>query len=126
LVLSETLDENAVQTLLDLSIPDGSLKQRNEWHAAKLEISDVISRKSTERQHAAFEKLASKEGQLQCALRDAVVGDVAALFPCVLFKIAASHRMFRPLISRSLEGDHLCSYPQSQEAASKNFLSMAF
>ena len=91
LVLSETLDEDAMQTLLDLSIT-----QCNGWHAVKQEISDIIARRSTERQRAAFEELASKEDQLQCALRDAVVKEVVLLFPCVSFSIIAGHRMFRP------------------------------
>jgi|SRR5712671_4385028 len=94
LVLSETLDEGAMQTLLDLSITDKFSKQCKKWHAAKQEISDVVTRESMEKQRVAFEKLASKEYRLHCALRDAVVGEVILLFPCVLFSITASHRVF--------------------------------
>jgi hypothetical protein len=94
-VLSEALDENAMQTLLDLSIAGKSPEKCNEWHAAKKDSSDFYSRERTKREHTVFEELASKEHEMQRALRGAVVEDVMALFPCVLYVKVPSHRMLR-------------------------------
>lgn len=107
-VLSETIDENTIQTLLDLFIADKFPKQCNEWHAAKEDISDHYVRERTEREHNVFAELASKEHEMRRVLRDAVVDDLMALFPCVLF---VSHGVLRlrHLIFRSLERDHLIS-----------------
>ena len=131
-VLSETLDENAIQTLLDLSIANKFPKQCNEWYAAKKNISDFHSRERTEKQQTALEELATKEHEMRRVLYDAVVGEVMALFPCVLFVIASSHGVLRPqaLISRSLERDRLSSSPlrtrgDSNEVDSKNSKSLS-
>jgi hypothetical protein len=83
--LSETLDENAMQTLLDVSIADRFPKQCDEWRAAKKNIFDFYSREWTEKKRVAFEEIASKEYEMRRALRDAVVGNVMELFPCVSF-----------------------------------------
>jgi hypothetical protein len=58
-----------------------------------------------------FEELAIKEHEMRRVLRDAVVEDVMALFPCVLFVSFLSHGVLRPrhLIFRSLERDCLIS-----------------
>jgi hypothetical protein len=122
LILSETLDENAVQTLLELSLADRFPRQCDEWHVAKESISDFYSRESTKRQRIALEGLSSKEQEMRRVLRDAVVEDVMDLFPCVILVSAPSHRMLRPqaLTSRSLERDELSSYHrQSHEDASE-------
>lgn len=110
-VLSETLDENAMQTLLDLSIGIRSTKQCDEWRASKKNISDFYSSEWTNKQQTAVEEFATKEHEMRRVLYDDVVGEVMALFPCVLFVITSSHVMFRPqdLISRSLERDRLSS-----------------
>jgi hypothetical protein len=100
-----------MQTLLGLFIANKFPKQCDEWHAAKKNISDFHSREWTKKQQSAFEELATKEHEMRRVLYDAVVGEVMALFPCVLFVIAQSDGMLRPqaLISRSLERDRLSS-----------------
>lgn len=95
-VLSETLDENAMQTLLDLFIADKYPKQCDEWHATKKNISDFYAGERTKREHIVFEELASKGHEMRRVLRDAVVKDVMALFPCVLFVDILSHGVLRP------------------------------
>jgi hypothetical protein len=95
-VLSETLDESAMQTLLELSIANRFPKQCDEWHAAKKNISDFHSREWTKKQQIAFEELATNEHEMRRVLYDAVVGEVIALFPCVLFVISPSHGMLKP------------------------------
>ena len=95
-VLSETLDENAMQTLLDLFIADEFPKQCDEWHATKKNISEFYAQERTKREHIVFEELASKEHEIRRFLRDAVVEDVMALFPYVLFASILSHGVLRP------------------------------
>jgi hypothetical protein len=131
-VLSETLDESAMQTLLELSIANRFPKQSDEWHAAKKNISDFHSREWTKKQQIAFEELATNEHEMRRVLYDAVVGEVIALFPCVLFVISPSHGMLKPqaLISRSLECDrlsssHLQARGDSNEVDSENSKSLS-
>jgi hypothetical protein len=95
-VLSETLHENSMQTLLELSITNRFPKQCDEWHAEKRRISDFHARERAKREHNVFEEVASKEHEMRQVFYDAVVEDVMALFPCVLFVIAPSHKMLRP------------------------------
>lgn len=83
MVLSETLDENAMQTLLDLFIADKFPKQCDEWHASKKNISDFYAQERTRREHNVFEELANKVHEMRRVLRDAVVEDVMTLFPYV-------------------------------------------
>jgi hypothetical protein len=85
LIISEKLDENAMQTLLDLFIAERFPEQCDEWRASKTNISDFHSWERNERQRVIFEELASREHEIRRALCDAVVGDVVGLFPCVLF-----------------------------------------
>lgn len=108
MVLSETMDEDSMQTLLDIFIADKYPKQCDEWHAAKKNISDFYAGERTKREHNAFEELVSKEHEMQRVLRDAVVKDVMVLFPCVLFESVLSYEVLRYLIFvRSLERDRL-------------------
>jgi hypothetical protein len=111
MVLSEALDENAMQTLLELSIENRFPKQCDEWRAAKKDISACHSREWTKKQQTDFEECATKEHEVQRVLYDVIVEEVMALFPCVLFVIAPSHGMLRPhtFNSRSLERDRLSS-----------------
>ena len=117
--LSEALDENAMQTLLDLFIADKFPKQCNEWHAAKKNISDFYSQERAKREHNVFEELASKEHEMWQVLRDAIVKDVMVLFPCVLFVSSLSHGVLRPRhsIFRSLERGRLIPSSTRQSRA---------
>ncbi len=84
MVLSETLDENAMQTLFDLFIADKFPKECDKWHAAKKDISDFFSREFAIRLHTVLEELGRREHEIRRVLRDAIVTDVMKLFPCVL------------------------------------------
>jgi hypothetical protein len=132
IILSETLDENAMQTLLDISITDIFPKQCDEWHVTKKNISNFHSREWIKKQQSALEELATKEHEMRRVLYDAVVGEVMALFPYVLFVIVQSNGMLRPqaLISRSLERDrlsssHLQTRGDSNEVDSENSKSLS-
>jgi len=83
--LSENLDENAIQILVDLHLAHVFPKLCSEWQSLKQDISDILSREWIKRELAGLEKLASEENTLRCVLHDAVIRDVMALFPCVLF-----------------------------------------
>lgn len=85
MVLSENLDENAIQILLDLHLAHAFPEQCNEWQRARQDISDRLTRESVKGERARLEKLASEENALHCVLHDAVVQKVMALFPFVLF-----------------------------------------
>ncbi|KAI0250860.1 hypothetical protein BJV78DRAFT_1282923 [Lactifluus subvellereus] len=81
LVLSATLDENAVQTLVDVAISDLFPKPCKEWRAVKRDIRGISDRESTKRQGVVFQELANKEDALRRVLRGAIVEDVMGLFP---------------------------------------------
>jgi hypothetical protein len=85
LVLSENLGENAIQILVDLHLAHAFPEQCNEWQSVKQDISDILTRERVKGERSGLEKLAGEESALRYVLRDAVVQDVMALFPCVLF-----------------------------------------
>jgi len=85
LVLSENLDENAIRILLDLHLAHAFPEQCDEWENANQDTFDMLSRERIKREHEGLEKLASEKNTLRCALHGAVIQNVMALFPCVLF-----------------------------------------
>jgi hypothetical protein len=89
-VLSETLDENAMQTLLALSIANRFSKQCDEWHAEKKGIFDFHAQERTKREQNISEELASKEHEMRQMFYEVVVEDVMALFPCVIYHFPGS------------------------------------
>ena len=88
MVLSENLDENAIQILLDLRLAHAFPELCNEWQSAKEEISDMFSREWIKKERASLEKLASEKNTLRCVLRGSIIQDVMELFPYVLFVIS--------------------------------------
>lgn len=82
MILSATLDENAVQTLVDI-VSDLFPKVCEDWNAAKLNILHDCDRELTKKQDSAFQELASVEDAVRCILREAVVDEVMSLFPYV-------------------------------------------
>ena len=87
MVLSENLDENAIQILLDLHLAHAFPEQCNEWQSANQEISDIVSQEWI-KERTGLEKLASEKDTLRCVLRGTVIQGVMTLFPCVLFVIS--------------------------------------
>ena len=84
LVLSESLDEKAVQTLVDIAIADLFPENCDKWHATNHGIharyvEELVKRKDTVR-----EETARGDDSLLHALRDVVVDDVMKIFPYVL------------------------------------------
>jgi hypothetical protein len=131
LVLSETLDENAMQTLLDLSIADRFPEQCNEWHAAKQDISDFYSRESTKRERIFFEELASKGYEMRPVLRDVVVEDVMGIFPSLeRDSLSSSHSQLHEdaseVTNSMLLSNLNASYPDFQEIYRSHFQCVNF
>lgn len=96
MVLAETLDEDALQILLDLYLADTFPKQCDEWRDAKWDIYNMLTLERTKRQRAGFEQLASQKNTLRRVLREAIIDDVMVLFPCVSFGKFSSRGMLRP------------------------------
>jgi hypothetical protein len=131
MVLSETLDENAVQTLLDLSIANKFPKQCDEWHSAKKNISDFYFREWTKKEQTAFEELATKEHEMRRVLYDALVGEVMALFPSLEGDgLSSSHLQTRGDsndVDNSMQlSDLKASYPDFQEIYRSHFQAAKF
>jgi len=94
--LAETLDESAMQILIDIHLEDTFPQQCQEWNRAKQGISDELTLEKMMRQRAGFEELANQENTLRRVLRDAVIEELMALFPCVLFENSSNRGMLRP------------------------------
>lgn len=77
-----------MQILLDLRLAHTFPELCNEWQSANQEISDMLSREWMKKEHTSLEKLASEKNTLRGALRGAIIQDVMALFPYVLFVIS--------------------------------------
>jgi hypothetical protein len=93
--LAETLDESAMQILIDIHLADAFPKQCEEWDRAKQGISQESATEKAMRQHAGFAELANQENALRRVLRDAVIEDLMAVFPCVLFENSSNRGMLR-------------------------------
>ncbi|KAI9453856.1 hypothetical protein BJY52DRAFT_1189313 [Lactarius psammicola] len=81
LVLSDDLDEDTVQSLVNVALSDLFPEQCKDWRAMKQDIRDVFMREQTKRKSAVAQNIASTEGSLRRALREEVVDHVISLFP---------------------------------------------
>jgi len=86
LVLSETLEEGAVQILVDVAISNIFPEQCKAWHAAAEDSHKSSREEIMKSQEKVCQVLNSQEGILRRALLDAVVDDVTKLFPCVFLR----------------------------------------
>ena len=83
LILSESLEENAVNILVDVAISTIFPKRCKEWRVAMMDSRRSFREEMTKRQDKVWQELKSQELALRHALRDAVANDVTKLFPCV-------------------------------------------
>jgi hypothetical protein len=81
LVLSENLNENAVQILVDVALSKRFPEQCSKLHAATRDIREISHKEMTRKQDLLCEELRGEERSLWRALREAVVNDVVKLFP---------------------------------------------
>ena len=86
LVLSETLEENAVNILVDVAISAIFPKRCNEWRVAMMDSRRSFREEMTKRQDKVWQELKSQELTLRHALWDAVAHDVTKLFPYVFVR----------------------------------------
>ena len=84
LVLSESLDEKAVQTLVDIAIADLFPENCDKWRATNQGIHARYIEELAKRKDTVREEIARGEDALRHALHDVVVNDVLKLFPYVL------------------------------------------
>ena len=85
LVLSESLEEGAVQILVEVAISKIFPKQCGAWGSATRNTHKSFREELKKRQDKIRQRLNDQKVSLRRALRDAVVNDVMELFPCVLF-----------------------------------------
>jgi hypothetical protein len=81
LLLSEDLDEDAVQILVDVALSDIFPEQCNDWNVAMMDTRQRFRQELTEKLDKVFRDLERQEASLNGVLRDEVVGDVMKLFP---------------------------------------------
>ena len=80
-VLSEALDEKAIDILIDLTFWKIFPQQCDMWRVTKNHIWEQSKMEIADRSDAACQDVLHKKGFLQRALRDSVVDHVTKLFP---------------------------------------------
>ncbi|KAF8267057.1 hypothetical protein EI94DRAFT_1731643 [Lactarius quietus] len=81
LVLSEDLDQESVQTLVDLALKDLLPAQCDEWLFSSQYIRETFLQERREKKNAVVRDIASTKDSLQHELRDEVVNRVISIFP---------------------------------------------
>lgn len=81
LVLSETLDEKAVQILVSVAIAERFPEQCDKWRTRSHGARSVFMQELTERKETIRNEVIRGEDSLRRVLREAVVEDVMKLFP---------------------------------------------
>ncbi|KAH9014400.1 hypothetical protein EDB85DRAFT_2214278 [Lactarius pseudohatsudake] len=82
-VLSEALDEKAIEILVDLAFWRIFPDQCATWKTTKKGVCEKFKKEGTERSEVACRDLLSREGFLRRALRESVVDDVTKLYPSI-------------------------------------------
>ena len=81
LVLSEDLDEDSVQTLVDVSLGDILPEQCNEWVSSSQQIREAMMRERREKKSAVARDITNAKSSLEHVLREEVVNHVISIFP---------------------------------------------
>ena len=80
-VLSEKLDEKAIDILIDLTFWKLFPSKCDKWRASKKDVREKFKEEITVRTEAAHEDLLDKKESLRRALRESVVDHVMKVFP---------------------------------------------
>ena len=96
-MLSESLVEDEIQTLVREALGDLFPKQCKDWHVRKQHINEIFLQERREKSIAVARSLADAEDSLQLALREQVVDHVISIFPYVLLR-SCLHRSRRCLL----------------------------
>jgi hypothetical protein len=128
LVLSEELEENAVQTLIRVALDDLFPEPCEKLRITSEDIRARYRQEFTKRQDAVCQEIAKGEDSLRRGLREVVVEDVLKLFPYVYRRCRMWHNDDVFPRCRSLERDNLSvrvgdsgDPNASQEAAGRVF-----
>ena len=81
LVLSETLDEKAVQILVGIAIAERFPKQCDKWRTRSRDARSVFTQELTDKKEIIRKEVLRGENSLRELIREAVVEDVMKLFP---------------------------------------------
>ncbi|KAI9443796.1 hypothetical protein H4582DRAFT_2125845, partial [Lactarius indigo] len=92
LVLSDDLDEDAVQTLVNVALSDLFPEECKQWSVMQQEIRDVFMQEQTRKKSVVAQVIADTGGSLRRALREEVVDHVTTLFP-YFFSMPRSMKM---------------------------------
>ena len=80
-VLSETLDEKAVQILVGVAIAERFPEQCDKWRTRSHGARSVFMQELTDRKETIRKEVIRGEDSVKRVLREAVVEDVMKLFP---------------------------------------------
>ncbi|KAI9460706.1 hypothetical protein F5148DRAFT_1276740 [Russula earlei] len=83
LVLSESLDANAIRILVDVALSSIFPKQCEKWRDAMKDACEQSRHELNDRQETACKELRFQEDSFGRVLRDAVVDDVIKIFPSI-------------------------------------------
>ena len=86
LVLSENLDQESVQALVDIELKNLHPEQCDEWLSNSQFIRDEFTRERKERKNVVVRNVAGTEDSLRHVLREAVVDHVIGIFPYVVIQ----------------------------------------
>ena len=81
LVLSETLDEKAVQILVGIAIAERFPKQCDKWRTSCRRARSMFMQELTDKKDAIRREVLRGEDSLRGLIRKAVIDDVMKLFP---------------------------------------------
>jgi len=81
LCLSETLDDKALKTLMDLGLSTRFTKEYEAWEKRKTEIEKRFQSTITQRQAEVHVTLEQDSGDIQAKVREAVIGEILKAFP---------------------------------------------
>ena len=87
MVLSESLDADAVQSLVSVAIADIFPERCDKWHITNENAHATFKQELARRKDVALRDIARKKDSLRRVLCEAVVGDVMKHFPYELFDV---------------------------------------
>ena len=81
LILSETLDEKAVQILVGIAIEERFPEQCDKWRNRSRVSRSIFMQELTEKKETIRKEVLRGEDSLRGLIREAIVEDVMKLFP---------------------------------------------
>lgn len=118
LVLSEELEENAMQTLIGIAIEDLFPEPCDKWHAMNQETCARYKEELVKRKDIVHQEIARGEDSLWHVLHKVIVTDVMRLFLFVSLNGVSCGTMITHLLCSSLEHDELS--PRVEDSTDSN------